>query len=100
MALVFHSGFETYDFSEWTNVTGSPSIDDIIKKTGDHSMQCDTTGGAATAFVGWDPPADIRLFTVYIYIASLPTGDIAIIGNLTQSYIVLTSTGELDLYEI
>ena len=37
MAIVFHSGFETGDFSEWDSTVGSPSLalgSDVLVKIG------------------------------------------------------------------
>lgn len=99
MALIFHSGFETGDFSEWVLIFGSPAVVETQKKTGIYAMQCDTTGGAATAYVVKSTPDDRRL-TVYIYISTAPNVEAIILGSVGMSYcnIRLTDDRHLTLY--
>ncbi len=94
-ALVFHSGFETNDFSEFQSTTGSPAVVSTHPNTGTYEMQCDTTGGAATSFAV--PLGTTRRFTFYLYIATAPNVECTIIGSdgfgavrlKTDRYIVL-----------
>lgn len=97
MALVFHSGFETGDLSEFSSTTGSPSVVSTHPKTGTYEMQCDTTGGAATAFVTSTPSS--RRVSFYLYIATTPNVEITIIGAVGSSHVELDTDRHLNLYD-
>jgi hypothetical protein len=95
VALVFHSGFETNDFSEWNSTTGSPSIDATTKKTGSYAMRCNTS--SAQAYAGG--PGSITRFSLYLYIASFPSSTTLIVGSESVANVRLGTTGILYLYD-
>ena len=48
---IFSDGFESGDFSAWTGVTGTPSVQNTIKHTGTYAMLADVDAG------GWEDNA-------------------------------------------
>lgn len=99
MALVFLSGFETGDFGEWSSTTGSPAVVGTQKKTGDYAMQCDTTGGAATAYVTAHS-GETQRGTFYLRIATAPSALCRIFGGIGGGdlNIRLDTDRHIDLY--
>lgn len=97
MALAFHSGFEGGNTFEWLSVTGTPSIQSIIKKTGAYAMRCNTS--ADTAYVS--TASSVQL-SFYLYIDTLP--DVSILLNnllitVAQLTLQLTTGGQIKVYD-
>ena len=72
MGLLFHSGFETGDFTEWGSTTGSPEVQSTIKKTGTYAMRCNIDYSTATG------PISIDNFSgsFYLLVSIAPTSSI------------------------
>lgn len=77
MALVFHSGFEISDFSEWTTTGGTLEVQGVIKHTGDYAMRCNpvNANGYVTNSVAR------RRVSFYLYIVDAPSADVPIAGR-------------------
>ena len=100
MALTFHSGFEGGNTFEWSGVTGTPSIQSTIKKTGSYAMRANTS--ATTANVSANLTVAPVQFSVYVRVDTLPASDTMIVGSgldANGAYIYLTSTGYLKLQD-
>jgi len=67
-ALVFHSGFETGDFSEWTSVTGAVTISSPTQKTGLYSCKVSMSGTGLAYFESTLAATQYRV-TLYRYTA-------------------------------
>jgi len=96
--LTFHSGFEIGDFTEWNSVigvNGQCSVQSTITETGDYAMRCNTSSGYAFTVESGSP---YRL-TVYLYIATAPNTDCAILGADTEIFVGLSSDRYLKLYD-
>ena len=52
MAITFFSGFETGDFSEFSSISGSPTVQGTIKNTGSYAMRCNTDATWAYVYSG------------------------------------------------
>ena len=100
---LWSSGFELNSMTagvEWDTVTGSPTNDATIKRTGSYSMRCNVSAATAygvknTATLGSGPTWYVRF---YMYIASMPTGgDCEIFRELVADGVAvqLRTTGTL-----
>lgn len=49
--VLFESGFETGDTSEWDSENGTPDIAGTYKRTGSYGMKCDSNGSGAGDYV-------------------------------------------------
>lgn len=98
MALIFHSGFEAGDFSEWAGSYGAVSIQGATKKTGDYAMRCNPSGAVAVNAVhSGNLP---KRTSVYMRIASAPDIETPIMGSPGSGASVwLTPDRYLKLYD-
>ncbi len=99
--LVFHSGFETGDFSEWGLTGGAVTVitGGIGPKTGDYCMRCNPV--PSDAYVR-PPAASISQGRVNfnIYIASTPDGQCTILGFTgVNGSLRLNTDRTLELYD-
>lgn len=92
MARLWHSGFELQSVTagvEFDTITGSPTINTSIVRSGAASLRCNPT--AATAYVQHDyaDSTTIKFARVYVYIASAPSAitDILMLGDNANSYV-------------
>ena len=97
MALVFFSGFETGDFSEFVSVASSPALDDgtlLAPHTGDYHMRSDGLA-YATPLTG----IDFTHVTFYIHIVDAPDGECILVGSSSYVSVRLTTDLYLKLYD-
>lgn len=75
MSLLFFSGFETGDFSEWQSISGEgdistpPTVQSTIKKTGTYAARCNSVA-KASSFQSVDYIS--KRLSFWFYITSLP----------------------------
>jgi hypothetical protein len=81
--VVFSSGFETNDFTEWTGSGGSPTVQEVIKHTDLYAMECT----AKPYYVNQDLASELSDFFMrfYLYFDSLPASDVITILDLYDS---------------
>jgi archaeal type IV pilus assembly protein PilA len=70
-ALIFTDGFESGDFSEWSQVQDGPSTSSSIRYSGTYSMQ--TSAAGAGTYKNLPRPLSTAYVKFYVYFTSLPT---------------------------
>lgn len=70
-----------------------------LAPTGNYGMRCNASGSAVYASYTVPAEAQVAAFSFYLYINSLPDSDVRIFGNSGASNLVLTTAGEIDLYD-
>lgn len=79
MTIIFQDGFETNDFSAWTGMVGSPSVQGVVKRFGNYAMLSDVATGGFWDYAYKDVAAANEYYArAYFYLTALPsaTGEI------------------------
>lgn len=90
MTVIFSDGFESGDFSAWTNTVGSPAIVETPVHHGSYAMSCDAAGDRVQKSID---ATNTCYWRMYVYFSSLPTsGKEAIIGFLYKNGVGIMQT--------
>ena len=99
MSLVFHDGFETGGADAWGGSTGTVSVQDIIKKTGNYALRSHPTSSNGYVF---NTGQFHKRISVFLYIADAPDQRVIILGQNTvdKVNVRLGTDRRLGLYEL
>jgi len=97
MIPLFHDGFESSGADAWDSVQGTPSFIAGAANSGNYGMECDTTGGATTAYVSRSAITYYG-FSFYLTVKTAPSSDVPILGGSGDVRLVLTTDRKLEVW--